>query len=146
MSDETAAAAPPPKSSAAAIVRRWAIFLAVTSFLALLLGEIVGGVWPFVLLTPMTPQWAAAGLVGALLLLALRRKCQPTRATTLAAVAGVIAAIWGGFIAFGLLPWRTLPALPPVAITDPGLLRIKIVAANVHTQNTDHDALLRLIE
>jgi len=146
MDDEFAAPVSPPKRSAVAILRRWAVFLGVASFFALLLGEIVGSVWPFVLLTPMTPQWAASGLVAAILLLAIMRKQPRTRVITLAAVAGGIAALWGGLITFSVIPWRTLPALAPIATADPNQLRIKIAAANVHTENADHDSLLKLIE
>ena len=143
-SESTIQPARPTSSKIGRAVVRWGRLCCIGAALALAVGEIAGGYWPFVLLTPPTPQWAAIGILG-VLMLAIATAKQKTSIDRVCIVLGLAAFMYGGAITFGRVPWRTVPPAEKVVTTDANLGRVKVMIANVHTENPDHQTILKVI-
>lgn len=147
--DETTASiiepARPPASAARRAVIRWGRLCCMVAALAIACSEIAGAYWPFVLVTPYTPQWAAIAMIGVLLLAmaAARRKMDIDRVCLALGLTGFV---YGGAITYGRVPWRTMPLALPVTITDADFGHVKILSANLHSSNKDHQTVFDLIK
>ncbi|HEX8323396.1 MAG TPA: endonuclease/exonuclease/phosphatase family protein [Tepidisphaeraceae bacterium] len=137
-------AARPTLSRGGRAAARWGRLACLGAALALALGEIAGLYWPFNLITPYTPQYAAIGMIG-VLLVALATARVRASVDRVCLIIGLVAFIYGGAITFGRVPGRTIAPAPRVVATDADLGRVKVFVANVHTANTDHKTVLDLI-
>lgn len=124
---------------------RWARLAAGGSVLALVAMELTGVRWPFNLITPYTPQLAVIATIGTLLLLAVDRRHRLGKLDRGLLAASALVALYAGAITFGLVPWRIAPPAIAVAGSDANVARVKVLAANVHTTNRNHTAILDLI-
>ncbi|HEY0007124.1 MAG TPA: endonuclease/exonuclease/phosphatase family protein [Tepidisphaeraceae bacterium] len=123
----------------------WARLCIVGTAIVVILCELAGVRWPLNCLTPFTPQWGAIAFLGAVLLriVAMIRK-RLWRVDGVLMAAGVMTAIYAGAITFGFVPWRTVPPAAYVAAAD-DRPKVKLLIANVHTNNPDHQSILDLI-
>ena len=142
--NESPAARPLPSKGRRAAVR-WGRLCCGAAFVVFVLAEAVGGVWPFVLLTPHTPQWALIGAIGLLLLVVPAWDKPSRRMSALFRLAGLLAVLWGTLIVNGRIPSRTVPPAARVTADDANYGRVKVFAANVHTTNADHRTVLEVI-
>lgn len=140
----------PPKvqssksSSKKRALRRWAALCCGGTFAAVVACELAGGRWPVVLVTPYLPQLGVIGLIGLALLLAAGRRRWAT-ADFVFATAALLAAAYAGLVTIGLVSWRTVPPAP-MAVLKSDQIRVKVLIANVHTSNPDHQSILKLID
>jgi endonuclease/exonuclease/phosphatase (EEP) superfamily protein YafD len=124
--------------------RRWARLCCGGAAGGFVICELAGGQWPVVLITPYLPQLTGLAVVGLTLLL-LSRSVRRTRADRVFAVLAVVSILYGGLVTTGRVPWRTIPPAPK-AVLKSDQIRIKVLIANVHTSNPDHQSILKLID
>ncbi|MDB5327069.1 MAG: hypothetical protein JWM57_2638 [Phycisphaerales bacterium] len=142
--ESTIQPARPTSSQIGRAVVRWGRLCCIAAALALAVGEIAGAYWPFVLITPYTPQCAAVAIFG-VVLLAIATARQKASIDRVCLTIGLIGFIYGGAITFGRVPWRTILPAERVVAGDADFGHVKVFAANVHTENTDHKTVLAVI-
>jgi endonuclease/exonuclease/phosphatase (EEP) superfamily protein YafD len=139
-------AAPTPNRAALRwqSLRRLALIGGFGASLALVLAVVVPRPWPLCLLTPLVPQWMFLALVGGAVGLAtsVRRARRPRLANALLALPLIVACA-SGVLFRGDRPRLAVPTAH-VDSTAGGVV-LKVMAANVHSGNDDHAAVVRWI-
>lgn len=109
---------------------------------ALLVTELAGDTWPGAIATPLARPIAVLLSLGTVGLLIMHRSTRGRAAIGIS----TLAAGYAWFVALALIPGRTVPAMAMIASDDRAFGTISLLAANVHSANTNHAAVLDLID